>query len=76
MSLSYRRVRFSGEARENCGCTNIGRSGEFDVELDEAEDVGDGSRMTQASGSRLRLRCISSMSSSAGGSAGGVRPVG
>jgi hypothetical protein len=75
VSLSYRRVRFSGEARENCGCTIIGRSGEFDEEVDEAGDLGDGSRMTQASGSTLGTRVTSSTSSSAG-SAGGVNPVG
>jgi hypothetical protein len=75
VSLSYRRVRCSDEARENCGCTSIGISGEFDEEVDEADDVGDGSRMTQASGSRFTLRGISSTSSSVG-SAGGVKPVG
>jgi hypothetical protein len=48
-------------------------SGESDdEELEELDGVGDGSRMTHASGSR---RGISSTSSSAG-SAGGVNPVG
>jgi hypothetical protein len=75
VSLSYRRVRCSGEARENCGCTKIGKSGDSDEEVDELEGVGDGSRMTQASESGLALRGISSTSSSAR-SAGGVNPVG
>lgn len=53
----------------------MGLLGESGEELDELEDVGEGSRMTQASGSVLALRGISSMSSSAP-SAGGVSPVG
>ena len=53
----------------------MGRAGESDEELDELDGVGDGSRMTQASGSMLELRGTSSTSSSVG-SAGGVNPVG
>lgn len=53
----------------------MGMAGESGEELDELEGVGDGSRMTQASGSESALRGTSSISSSAG-SAGGVSPVG
>ena len=74
VSLSYRRVSVSGEVRENCGWLRRLKSGESEDELDELEGVGEGNRMTQASGSIATLRGISSISSSTG--AGGVRPVG